>query len=121
MSDLIRFNVKSHDQTPATFAEAPQGYWTPWYIAQRKLNDSRQQLDDEQRYSRALEQRIKILEERMQELVSDAHTLRFKAKVMDATASAITKGVTSETVIESIRLAAQGLRNQADEAAKGGV
>ncbi|MCD1628511.1 hypothetical protein [Marinobacter shengliensis] len=45
MSDLLRYRVTSQDGDPARFDESETGYWTPWYIAERRCNDLRAKLE----------------------------------------------------------------------------
>lgn len=45
MSDLLRYRVTSQDGAPARFDESETGYWTPWYIAERRCNDLRARLE----------------------------------------------------------------------------
>jgi hypothetical protein len=56
--------VASQDGAPARFDESETGYWTPWYIAERRCNDLRAKL--EQAEARVAE---------LSELASEAHDL----------------------------------------------
>lgn len=59
MSNLPRYRVTSQDGTPARFSESETGYWTPWYIAERRCNELRDKLEQAEARVTELEGSVK--------------------------------------------------------------
>ncbi|WP_342632193.1 hypothetical protein [Marinobacter alkaliphilus] len=128
MSDLLRYRVTSQDGAPARFDESETGYWTPWYIAERRCNDLRAKLEQAEAQSEALRQELQnqlTAQWKVGVDYAEAFILRKQAEaVEEAVVYALrTVGNVDPFEVDIHRFAndyAQLLRQQADEAEQAG-
>ena len=142
MGDLLRYRVTSQDGAPARFDESKTGYWTPWYIAERRCNDLRAKL--EQAEARVAELAAKahnlsfgivnsLTDEQQEPFAkqfaelqdciaaksSEPYVLRKQAEAVEAIANKL-EGMNLMRPDEFLRSNAERLRQQADEAERAG-
>jgi hypothetical protein len=143
MSDLPRYRVTSQDGAPARFDESETGYWTPWYIAERRCNGLRAKLEQAEARVAELEAEALYLRARDDALVDflcnesgvdlvsvkaacghipieDAWLLRKQAEAVEAFVEPYYRTPFTRGIVMDGQEYAQRLRQQADEAERAG-
>jgi len=143
MSDLPRYRVTSQDGAPARFDESETGYWTPWYIAERRCNDLRANLEQAEARTAELEDAlvwalgklsievpvtggnvsyIRAFEKADKALSSNgkAWLLRKQAEAVEAFVEPYYRTPFTRGIVMDGQEYAQRLRQQADEAERAG-